>query len=993
VTDWVLSIDFGTTFTSAAIRDSGDGQAVLVRMPSPEGPRDVMPSAVFLSAASELVVGWVAENQAVLAPDRFEPTPKRRLGIDDQFLLGGEPVPVSSAVAALLDRVFHEARRSRGETAPSSVALTHPASWARGRVDALVDAARRAGIETPRLLSEPEGAALHFATARVGLGELVAVYDLGGGTFDVAVLERVGDASFRVAGKPGGRDGLGGEDFDRKLYEHIAKQLAFDAPEQWASIRGNPRAHRDFRIEVRRAKEALSYAATHDVYLPEVQDRSSWRVTREEFEDLIRLDLDASIEILSSTLADADIDDPANPSQLSELYLAGGSSRIPLVAQAIGERLGRVPRSLDEPKSVVALGATSVDRADAYRAAPRRESPAPPVVAPPEAPPPVVPAKAPAVVPVTPAEAPVAVAVPVAPPAAVAVPVAPVEPQAAPETSSSAAPPLVFALALVGAALALFGAAVASERGITRSVGRGWSALAPVAVPVAVLVVLVALRTARAGTRREVGLLLGFGLGTTLAATGWLVFMLRTYGGSPFFRDRAPTLAVPTLIGAVLVLAAAVVAWRRTSLPDVEPPEGARLAAALGALVGAASTCAAVALWPWSYDPSHGEHASIFTIDNWFVVAPLGSAVLVAVFGFIPLGNRRQSGLAGGVLLALGLQNLLYFAPYVGGYFARLDRPSGPAGTVGVLGALLIIGLGIWLCRIGEIRGTAEAKTLRWPICLVAVGAIGVLVGFAVSSSRSSWIALARPDGSGVPSGFGTTWHFLEAIAVPVLVAAALIALVRLPGRRPFAAGALLGFGAQTLVAAVAALVYAHRRYDSLRVLVFVVLAAALVTGASAATAYLVRHDNEGESSEPAQRKWVPILGLVGAACVAGALFLPDLRDQYGDARSFLDVNDWLILEPAFAAAVLAASAALLLVRPRARLLAAGVLVAVGAQTFLWFATPLGVAVSEPYDIVSVGLGSVVGAFGALAGLASGILAYRGAAAPVEVPVAVPGAS
>jgi molecular chaperone DnaK len=1009
VTDWVLSIDFGTSFTSAAIRD--DGRPVLVRMPSPEGPRDVMPSAVFLPAGRELVVGWMAENQAVLAPDRFEPTPKRRLGIDEHLLLGGEPVPVATAVAAVLERVFDEARRSRGETAPRHVSLTHPASWARGRVDALVDAARRSGIETPRLLSEPEGAALHFATARVDVGGLVAVYDLGGGTFDVAVLERVGEASFRVAGKPGGRDGLGGEEFDRKLYEHVAKQLAFESPEHWASIRERPRSHRDFRIEVRRAKEALSYAATHDVYLPEVQDRSSWRVTREEFEELIRPDLDASIEILGSTLAEAGIDDPADPSQLAELYLAGGSTRIPLVAQAIGERFGRVPRSLDEPKSVVALGATSVERAGAYRSAPPpvsptpsvHTSPTPPTTAPADAPAaPAAPA-APSEVPVAPVEAPPApieasVAGMEAPavPAATAEAPSPAEPALAPANRLSATDPVV--LALVGAALALFGTAVASARGVSRIVlSPQWSALEAVAVPVAVLVVVVALRTARGGGLREVGLLLGLGVQMTLGAAGWFVLLVRTNDGSPRFQDRSPILAVPTLIGALLVLAAAVLAWRRmprTSASQVKPMSRVRRIAALTALIGAALTLAAVALWPWDYDPTHGERVSVFTIDSWFVVEPLGSAALAAVFAGVVAATARRTAVAGGVLLAIGVQNILYFVPYVGDYLANLHLPSGPAGGIGVVGALLTTGSGIWLCRIGDVGTSDRREAYRWPVRLIAAGAAGVLAGFAVSSSRS-WTALMRPDGIGVPEWSGTTWHFLEAIAVPVLVAGALIALVRVPGRRPFAAGLLLGFGAQTLVAAIASLVYAHEQDASrIGILAIVVLAAAVLAAASAAAAYVVRRETEREPTEPASPRWIAILGVAGAAGVAGALLLPDLRAQYGDARSFFDVNNWLILEPAVASVLLAVSAIVLLVRPSVRLLAAGVLVAVGVQTLLWFLAPIGVAVSEPFDIVSVGLGSVVGALGAVAALTSGVLSYRAAVSRVDAaPVVAPGTS
>jgi molecular chaperone DnaK (HSP70) len=393
MSDWILAIDFGTSFTTAAFRE--DGRAELVKMSSPEGAfRDVMPSSVFLPCEAEpepdlagdgavaalpeerLVVGWTAEHQAAIAPDRFEPTPKRRLGAEQHLVLGGEPLGVAGAVARVLGHVLKEARWIRGGSDPFIVALTHPASWAQGRVDALVEAAYAAGIENPRLLSEPEAAALHFAE-RVQIGELVAVYDLGGGTFDAAVLQRTGDTRFDSVARPGGQDGLGGEEFDRRLYEYVANELAEEDPQRWADIRARPRAHRDFRMEVRRAKEALSGSPTHDLYLPGEQGRPSYRVTVEEFDELIRPDIDASVEILRRTLAEAGIDDPSDSSRLAGIYLAGGSSRIPLVAQVIGERLNRVPQTLGEPKTAVALGATAVihapPRAEPGAGARRRE--------------------------------------------------------------------------------------------------------------------------------------------------------------------------------------------------------------------------------------------------------------------------------------------------------------------------------------------------------------------------------------------------------------------------------------------------------------------------------------------------------------------------------------------------------------------------------------------------------------------------------------------
>jgi molecular chaperone DnaK (HSP70) len=383
MTDWVLAIDFGTSFTTAAIRDNGAPE--LVPLTTTELHNRVMPSAVFLPWKTEpvlgaaadgsvapppgeerpeqrLVVGWTAEHQALIAPDRFEPTPKRRLGTEKHLVLGGEPLGVAGAVGRVLRYALEEARRTRGGRDPTTVALTHPASWAEVRVEALIEAACAAGIEAPRLLSEPEAAALHLGD-RVPVGARVAVYDLGGGTFDAAVLERTGETTFRSVARPGGQDGLGGEEFDRKLYDYIACELAAEDPDNWEHIRDQPRAHRDFRIEVRRAKQALSLDPTYDLYLPGEGGRTSYRITVAEFHGLIRRDIDTSVEILRQTLMEAGIDDPADTTELAAIYLAGGSSRIPLVAQVIGERLNRVPETSPQPKEAVALGATVIEHA------------------------------------------------------------------------------------------------------------------------------------------------------------------------------------------------------------------------------------------------------------------------------------------------------------------------------------------------------------------------------------------------------------------------------------------------------------------------------------------------------------------------------------------------------------------------------------------------------------------------------------------------------
>ena len=204
----MLVIDFGTTFTTAVLA-------------GPEGPRllDVdsgeskMPSSVFRTGDGQLVCGRLAENQAAVDPSSFLPTPKRRLG-HDSVLLGGVEIDTVDLIAAVLARVADEARRQGNGALPAEVRLTHPASWRESRRSALLRAAERAGLGRATLVPEPIAAAAHYVN-RIGAtqgsavppGALIAVYDLGGGTFDTAVVRVEPSRAGRVGvGRHGRRD-------------------------------------------------------------------------------------------------------------------------------------------------------------------------------------------------------------------------------------------------------------------------------------------------------------------------------------------------------------------------------------------------------------------------------------------------------------------------------------------------------------------------------------------------------------------------------------------------------------------------------------------------------------------------------------------------------------------------------------------------------------------------------------------------------------------
>jgi hypothetical protein len=319
-----------------------------------------MPSAVFAAEDGRLVVGREAERRARLDPARFEPNAKRRID-DGQLLLGDRVVSVTEVFAAVLGRVGAETVRQLGGARPDEVRLTHPAQWGPVRRNVLLSAARQASLGTDVVLvPEPVAAAAHFASFpgySLGQDQALAVYDLGAGTFDVAVVGAT-PAGFTVLAEAGLPD-LGGLDVDQALLSHVGTQISQHDPHGWQRLlrpesTADRRAARALREDLRAAKEALSGHPQTDLPLPE--PFPDVLVTRTELEALIRPNLLRSVELLAATVRSAGV------TSLAGVYLVGGSSRIPLVAQLIGEGLRLVPTNLDQPETAVALGAHHVTR-------------------------------------------------------------------------------------------------------------------------------------------------------------------------------------------------------------------------------------------------------------------------------------------------------------------------------------------------------------------------------------------------------------------------------------------------------------------------------------------------------------------------------------------------------------------------------------------------------------------------------------------------------
>lgn len=347
---WQLGIDFGTSYTVAAVASSR-GIAVL---DVESNGQSRMPSSVFYTEAGEILVGTAAQHQSAFAPERFEATPKRSIA-DGEIFLGDEFIGVTTLIAGVLRKVYTEASRQHGETLPQAVRLTHPADWGEARLELLREAAAKASLPAVELVPEPVAAAVWIAGAVTRPGERIAVYDFGGGTFDAAVLRRTADG-FEVAGPPAGRDPLGGEDIDRRIVDFIGSVVQSESPEDWASLT-NPRdvtwRRRSIalRMEVQRAKETLSEVTSCQLWIPGLE--RELQLTRAELEELISGDLDECTQTLLTALHDASV----TAGELQGLYLVGGSSRIPVVAEKLWRRLGVAPSVQDSPKSVVALGA------------------------------------------------------------------------------------------------------------------------------------------------------------------------------------------------------------------------------------------------------------------------------------------------------------------------------------------------------------------------------------------------------------------------------------------------------------------------------------------------------------------------------------------------------------------------------------------------------------------------------------------------------------
>ncbi|MCU1635705.1 MAG: hypothetical protein JWQ68_944 [Cryobacterium sp.] len=350
---YVLGIDVGTSFTSAAtvaLGESGPGEPQVLGL----GLRtSAVPSVIFFGDDGRVMVGEAAERRGSSHPERLVREFKRRMGDQVPIVVGDLSVAAEDILAIMVRWVVDRAEEREG-LPPEVVAVSHPASWGDYKTSLVRLALAGVGLAQVSLLPEPEAAALHYAAReRLDTGSTIAVYDLGGGTFDIAILTKTTSESFALLGRPEGIEGLGGADFDEAVFAHVTESIGeaygrLDVADPAVLV-----ALARLRRECTEAKEALSFdsEASIPVVLPGLQ--TEVRLVRSEFEALIETSVRETITALDQALERAEV----GVDEVAAILLIGGSSRVPLVAQLLSAEFGR-PMAVDvDPKASVSLGA------------------------------------------------------------------------------------------------------------------------------------------------------------------------------------------------------------------------------------------------------------------------------------------------------------------------------------------------------------------------------------------------------------------------------------------------------------------------------------------------------------------------------------------------------------------------------------------------------------------------------------------------------------
>ncbi len=344
--DNIVGIDLGTTNSEVAMLLGGK-----VEVLASDGEQ-IMPSYVGLSPEGQLLVGTPARNQYILYPERTVKSIKRLMGTDQRVVLGEQTYSPAEISALILRALKTRAEAALGAPVSRAV-ITVPAYFSDAQRQATRDAGEIAGLEVVRILNEPTAAALAYGADRHE-DRTVLVYDLGGGTFDVSLVQVHGEITEVLASH--GNTHLGGDDFDQLLLDFVHERFrATGGPD----LRADRRAMSRLLHAVEEAKKRLSfepYAQIREEHLAEragVPVHLDLEVSREEYEDLIRHLIEGTLDSVHQALADAG----KRPDQVDDILLVGGATRTPLISRLLEEKTGLVPRQDLHPDLCVALGA------------------------------------------------------------------------------------------------------------------------------------------------------------------------------------------------------------------------------------------------------------------------------------------------------------------------------------------------------------------------------------------------------------------------------------------------------------------------------------------------------------------------------------------------------------------------------------------------------------------------------------------------------------
>lgn len=356
---WHLAIDFGTSNTAAA-HQSPMGRDITALALTHRS--NIMPSAVFLDSSTgahaandgepKLLNGDSALARGRRDPSRLLLSPKRYID-HDEIQLAARDLPLTKVVGSVLGAVLRSGKAQHANQDPATVTLTHPEAWSAHSVDQLKRSAVAAGIpeQNLRVLSEPRAAAIHYASQQsVSPGSHVAVFDFGGGTLDIAVLQAKQDGNFEVVAAKGDNS-LGGRTIDNLMYRWVLDQLEHDDPDLADYVRSSPiTTVHALESSIREAKEILSDTSSATISVSTPHGETDLLITRDEFNGIIEQSIMRCVELTRAALTQAGVDSTKTP-----IYMTGGSSRIPFVQDRLGE-VGTV-MTLDDPKTVVSRGA------------------------------------------------------------------------------------------------------------------------------------------------------------------------------------------------------------------------------------------------------------------------------------------------------------------------------------------------------------------------------------------------------------------------------------------------------------------------------------------------------------------------------------------------------------------------------------------------------------------------------------------------------------